>query len=99
MDRLLALLVLTAFSAAACTHTVIIETDPPGGEIKVNGEVVGKGPVSYSETTGWEKVYEIEGRQNGRVGRRQVKQTEWNIPVTVGSIGGARRPAVGEATA
>jgi hypothetical protein len=54
----------------------------------VNGEKVGTAPVQYQETTGWEKVYDIEAAKPGfKTTRKQVKQTEWNIPVSVASGG------------
>jgi hypothetical protein len=31
----------------ACNHTVMIDSDPSGAEIKVNGEKVGTAPVQY----------------------------------------------------
>lgn len=66
-----------------CAHSVIIDSDPTGAEIKVNGEKVGTAPVTYNETTGWEKVYDVEASKPGfKTTRKQVKQTEWNVPVT-----------------
>ena len=87
MRRLFALLAAATFlTATACSHSVIIDTDPTGAEVKVNGEKLGTSPVTYTESTGWEKVYDIEASKPGfKATRKQVKQTEWNIPVTVAS--------------
>lgn len=73
---------------AACSHSVIVDSDPTGAEIKINGEKVGIAPVTYSETTGWEKVYDIEASKAGfKTTRKQLKQTEWNLPVAIGAAG------------
>jgi hypothetical protein len=88
LAALSAFLVLSASSA--CTHTVIIDSDPTGAEIKVNGEKVGVAPTTYNETTGWEKVYDIEVSKPGyKTTRKQIKQTEWNVPLTIASAGPA----------
>jgi hypothetical protein len=45
-------------------------------------------PVTYTEQTGWEKIYDIEASKPGfKTTRKQIKQTEWNIPVSVASGG------------
>ena len=76
-----------AVTASACSHTVIIDSDPTGAEVKVNGEKLGKAPVTYTESTGWEKVFDIEATKPGfKPTRKQVKQTEWNMPITVASV-------------
>lgn len=89
MRRLLALSTIVLLPlAAACGHSVVIDSDPTGAEIKINGEKVGTAPVTYSETTGWEKVYDIEADKPGyKTTRKQIKQTEWNLPVTIGAAG------------
>lgn len=82
------LLASTLLLAVACTHTVVIDSDPTGAEIKVNGEKVGTAPVSYNESTGWEKMYDVEATKPGfKSTRKQLRQTEWNIPVTIASGG------------
>ena len=88
MRRELALVTAALLTlSTACSHAVIIDSDPTGAEIKVNGEVLGNGPVTYNETTGWERVYDIEANKAGfKSTRKQLKQTEWNIPVTAASV-------------
>lgn len=85
-SRLLALPCLLA--SVACSHVVTIDSDPPGAEIKVNSERLGTAPVNYTETTGWDKVYDIEAEKPGyKKTRRPVRQSEWNTSVVIGSIG------------
>jgi hypothetical protein len=70
-------------SATGCSHSVVIDSDPTGAEIKVNGEKVGQAPVTYNETTGWEKMYDIEANKPGfKATRKQVRQTEWHVPMS-----------------
>lgn len=90
MRRALSALSLSAVLSfsTACSHAVIIDSDPSGAEIKVNGEKIGVAPVTYTETTGWEKVYDIEANKPGyKATRKQVKQQEWNLPVSIAAGG------------
>jgi PEGA domain len=76
-------------STTGCAHSVIIDSDPTGADIKVNGEKIGTAPVTYNETTGWEKIYDVEASKAGyRPTKKQVKQTEWNVPIVIASVGG-----------
>jgi hypothetical protein len=88
MKKPLAVIVSAAIFAmmTGCSHSVVIDSDPTGAQIKVNGQKVGTAPVTYTETTGWEKIYEITAEKPGYKNERmQVKQTEWNMPLTIGS--------------
>jgi hypothetical protein len=86
LRKSLAFLTFVSF-LSACSHTVTIDTDPTGAEIKVNGEKLGTSPVTYTEQTGWERIYDIEANKGGfKTTRKQVRQTEWNMPVTAGSV-------------
>jgi hypothetical protein len=86
--RKLLALAATTLTLTACSHAVIIDSDPSGAEIKVNGEKLGKAPVTYNETTGWEKVYDVEAALPGyKPMRKEIKQQEWNLPVAVGAGG------------
>ena len=53
----------------------------------MNGERVGITPVTYTETTVWEKVYIIEMNKPGfKAVKRDMRQTEWNMGVAI-SVG------------
>lgn len=84
------LAVTLATAVSGCSHAVVMDTEPSGGEIRVNGNKLGTGPVTYTETTGWEKVYQIEASKPG-FGKTKttLKQTEFNTPVVAASVGGA----------
>jgi hypothetical protein len=88
MRRLIATLCsVSILVMTGCSHTVSIDSDPPGAKIKVNGQHMGNGPVMFTETTGWEKSYEVVAEKPGfKTSRRYVKQTEWNVGVLAASI-------------
>jgi hypothetical protein len=90
MRRLLAAaLVAVLVVTTACNHSVVIDSDPTGAEIKVNGEKIGTAPVTYNEQTGWEKIYDVEASKGGfKPVKKQVKQDQWNVPIVIASIGG-----------
>ncbi len=83
-------LVVTFTAAVGCSHTVVIDSSPSGADVRVNGERIGTAPATYNEQTGWDRVYDVEVSKAGfRPTRRQIKQSEWNLPVTIASVGGA----------
>lgn len=72
--------------AVGCSHTVVIDSEPTGADIAVNGEPVGVAPVLYVESTGWRRAYEIEARLPGfAVTQKRVHQSEWSAPVLIGT--------------
>jgi hypothetical protein len=83
---LASLLVAGVFTAGSgCSHTMTIDSDPVGAEVKVNGDKLGVTPVNYTEQTGWEKVMVIEMTKPGyKTYKREHRQNEWNIPVVAG---------------
>jgi hypothetical protein len=90
MRQLCALLTaLAVLAVTGCSHTVTIDSNPPGALISVNGDEQGTAPVQYKEKTGWEKAYTIEAKKDGKTVTREMKQKEWNMMVAGGSIGGA----------
>lgn len=92
LKSMVANVVAASFLAASvgCSHAVTIDSEPSGAEITVNGAKIGTGPVTYDETTGWDKAYTIELKKNGFPDKSvEVKQSEFNTPILGGSIGGA----------
>lgn len=49
----------------SCAHQALVETDPPGAEVYVNGEKVGHAPVSFEDPGGWSRDYEVTLRKDG----------------------------------
>lgn len=85
MRRFLALLAASSVLLSACSHTVTIDSDPSGAEVRVNGEKIGTTPATYTETTGWDKAYTIELTKPGyKPVKKEVRQTEWNLPILAG---------------
>jgi hypothetical protein len=69
-------------AAMGCAHTVTIDSDPAGAEVLVDGVRIGETPLTWVESTGWERVYELEVRKPGhRTVRRRVRQTEWSYAI------------------
>jgi PEGA domain len=88
-----------ALVAAGCSHTVVIDSDPQGAQVKVNGEVLGSTPVTYTEQTGWEKVYDLEVSKPGyKTVKTKMRQSEFHVPMTAATVVGfllCLLPAVG----
>ncbi len=85
MRRFIALLAAASL-LTACSHTVTIDSDPTGAEVRVNGEKIGNTPATYTETSGWDKAYQIELTKPGyKPVKKEIRQTDWNMYVIGGS--------------
>ena len=60
-SRLLALVVLTAFLSACAPHQALIQSEPPGAMVMINGTEIGQTPVQfdYALSTGSQHQIEI----------------------------------------
>lgn len=86
MRALIALLASVSVLTAGCSHTVTIDSDPTGAEVRINGEKIGTTPVTYTEQTGWDKAYQLEVTKPGyKPVKKEIRQTEWNMMVLGGS--------------
>ncbi|MCP4502304.1 MAG: PEGA domain-containing protein [Deltaproteobacteria bacterium] len=80
----LSLLVVSCAAFQGCAHQVIIDSEPSGAHIVVDGIDFGEGPVSIEERTGWEEVHQVTLEKEGyRRQRTLIKQSEWNDPLVV----------------
>lgn len=71
-----------------CTHVVNIKSEPPGAEIFVNGQSVGKAPVAYTETSSGGGTVEIKAKLNGQEAVQQVPKDQINWGAVAGAGGG-----------
>ena len=74
--KLIAVTVIFAFSAVACSHRVTFNTQPPGAKVYVDGNLIGVSPASFVEKSGFGKGYSIriekEGYQTLNTSEKQV---------------------------
>jgi hypothetical protein len=83
----LAAVLIAVLTAAACTHTVEIDSLPSGAMVSIDGQSAGQAPVRYDEVTGWRNSVLIEMRLEGHATVRQrVEQSEWNVPIAFLSV-------------
>jgi hypothetical protein len=81
----LALLALLAWPA--CAHSALIESDPPGAELYVNGTQVGVTPFTLEDTPGGGERYEIVLQKPGyEILQATLQQDQFSWPRGVASI-------------
>ncbi len=78
MSRLIA--VLTLLACTGCAHQVSFRSDPPGADVVVDGELIGKTPVTWQEPVGDEGIYEVEARRPGEVQRFTMRKQGYSVP-------------------
>ena len=65
--------------ACGCAHTVRLDSKPPGAQVLVDGVHVGRTPVDFRETTGWNRRYEVTLTLPGhRELKAAFQQSEWD---------------------
>ncbi|MBI5497692.1 MAG: PEGA domain-containing protein [Deltaproteobacteria bacterium] len=75
-----------AVCTGACAHQALIESDPPGAEVYVNGEKIGLTPVEIEDAPGWNRDYEITLRKDGYEAKQvTLTQDQWHVPGLVGA--------------
>ena len=50
---------LAAVLLAGCAHPVVIDSEPPGASVLVDGTLIGKTPVSFVDRSGFKRSYEV----------------------------------------
>jgi PEGA domain len=73
-----AVLVALALLQTACAHTMIIETEPPGAKVWVDGELQGEAPVVTEQRTGFggHVTVRVEA-ESFETTELQVERTDW----------------------
>src|SRR5947209_6226740 len=73
--------------ALGCAHQTLIETDPPGAEVIVDGDRVGVSPVSFPDEGSWSREYEITLRKDGFDEQRATLETSVFNPLSLALAG------------
>ncbi len=74
----LSVVVLAVLGASGCAHTMIIETEPPGANIAIDGKSVGESPVvttQYTSTGG--RLHVTADAESYETATVTVTQSEW----------------------
>lgn len=73
--------------ATGCSHQVVIDSIPPGANVRIDGVERGETPLAYNETSGWGRTYRLEISKPGFETRETtLTQSRWNLPV-VAAVG------------
>lgn len=71
-------LALATIAGTGCAHTVVIESEPPGAEIVVNGEHLGATPVITEQRTGTGgRLYVSASADSYETADVVITQSEW----------------------
>jgi ABC-type Fe3+-siderophore transport system permease subunit len=71
-----------ALALAACAHTVTVVTEPPGAWVTVDGQELGRAPVSFREQPGTDP-HRIEVRPDGQPARQVLVERTELAPVAI----------------
>jgi hypothetical protein len=86
----LVVFILTVAGASACSHTVKIDSTPPGATIFIDGEDKGKAPVTLEETNGFFNERKVRVELEGYAPlETTVVQAEPVWPIVAASVCGA----------
>jgi len=74
-------------AALGCAHAALVETDPPGAELFVNGTQVGITPYAIQDTVGGGDRYEIVLKKPGyAIKQETLIQDQFSWPRGVASV-------------
>jgi hypothetical protein len=71
---------LLALPAVGCAHTVVLDTEPHGAEVVVDGSVVGHTPVAFVEHAGLKRTYSVTLSKPGYQTRTLVLSQQIKVP-------------------
>jgi hypothetical protein len=57
---------------AGCAHPVVIDSEPPGASVLVDGNLIGRTPVSFVDRGGLKRSYDITVKLDGYRSLHQV---------------------------
>ena len=84
--KVIAVLVVLAFGAVACSHRVTLNTNPPGAKVYVDGQLIGVSPASFVEKSGFGKTYQIKIEKEGYQTMNTTEKQVINVMYLVLSI-------------
>ena len=64
-SKLITLIVLSAFLSACAPHQALIQSDPPGAIVTIDGKQIGATPVSYDYALSTGKQHQLSIAQQG----------------------------------
>lgn len=87
--KTISLIILSVFFLVSCSHQVLINTNPSGAKVIINGDDYGESPVFFSERTGNTKQYPIRIEKEGyKPLAKNLSQTEYNEGCLIASVAG-----------
>lgn len=76
-----------SFLAASCAHPTLIQTDPPGAELYIDGVQVGITPYTLQDTPGSGDRYEIVIQKSGyQIVQSTLRQDQFSWPRGIASV-------------
>jgi hypothetical protein len=71
---------LLGWVALGCAHTVVLDTEPHGAQVEIDGEIVGTTPVTYVDRAGFKRTYSINLSKPGFQPRSLLVTQQLKVP-------------------
>ena len=65
VKRGMSLVLLLAFIIAGCSHTTLINTNPSGANVVIDGNDLGLSPVTFNDSSGVPKSFILKVKKSG----------------------------------
>ncbi|MCB2180796.1 MAG: PEGA domain-containing protein [Desulfobulbaceae bacterium] len=75
LRKMISIFLLLAFTSA-CAQKTAFFSDPPGAQVFVNGEEIGRTPCDYHYKSSTSKIYLVEIQENGYEPLKQTLATD-----------------------